>query len=110
MGCTVEEIAALLKIGRSTFFDHVRDDAKLANAIETGRALGRETLRRWQWHAAEKGDKTMLVWLGKQMLGQTDRNEIATPPDRPIEVRDANGSPLEIARRIAFILAQATGA
>jgi hypothetical protein len=25
-----------------------------------------------QWQAAEKGDRTILIWLGKQLLGQRD--------------------------------------
>lgn len=34
---------------------------------------GRLSLRQAQFKAALDGDKTMLVWLGKQYLGQTDR-------------------------------------
>jgi hypothetical protein len=29
-------------------------------------------LRRLQWKGAEAGNPTMLIWLGKQMLGQRD--------------------------------------
>ena len=36
------------------------------------------SLRRWQWTLAEResqgrGKCTMLIWLGKQYLGQTDK-------------------------------------
>jgi hypothetical protein len=31
------------------------------------------SLRQWQWKAAEKGNVSMLIWLGKQYLGQTDK-------------------------------------
>lgn len=41
----------------------------LAKAYEEGR----QELLDLQWEAARKGDKTMLVWLGKQFLGQSDR-------------------------------------
>ena len=35
-------------------------------------AGGRESLRRKQFELAMEGDKSMLVWLGKQYLGQKD--------------------------------------
>jgi len=37
---------------------------------------GRASLRRMQWKAADKGNATMLIWLGKQMLGQKDQVEV----------------------------------
>jgi hypothetical protein len=33
------------------------------------------SLRRMQWEKAQTGNTTMLIWLGKQMLGQKDRLE-----------------------------------
>jgi hypothetical protein len=33
------------------------------------------SLRRMQWQAAENGNPTMLVWLGKQYLNQKDKAE-----------------------------------
>lgn len=38
-------------------------------------APGKISLRRLQWKAAEKGNSALLVWLGKQYLGQTDKIE-----------------------------------
>ena len=29
-----------------------------------------------QWKSAEKGNVVMLIWLGKQVLGQSDTPEI----------------------------------
>lgn len=34
------------------------------------------TLRRLQWKAAEGGNATMLIWLGKQLLGQKDSSHV----------------------------------
>lgn len=39
------------------------------------RGRGRSSLRRMQWKAAEKGNATMLVWLGKQYLDQKNKIE-----------------------------------
>lgn len=45
------------------------------DAFEQYSAQGRASIRRMQYKAAQAGDKTMLVWLGKQWLGQTDKVE-----------------------------------
>ncbi len=37
---------------------------------------GQELLRGKQYSVAMEGDKTMLVWLGKQYLNQRDKNEL----------------------------------
>jgi len=34
---------------------------------------GKASLRRNQWKLAQDGNATMLVWLGKNMLDQTDK-------------------------------------
>jgi len=39
---------------------------------------GKISLRRHQWQLAEKGNATMLIWLGKQVLGQKDKADITS--------------------------------
>lgn len=41
-----------------------------------GREMGKAKLRDLQLNAAKRGNTTMLVWLGKQYLGQTDTQTI----------------------------------
>lgn len=69
LGCKVEEIA--------DFFDCSADtiNRRFAPELTKGRADLRKSLRRWQLDAARKGNVTMLIWLGKQMLGQKDKSE-----------------------------------
>ena len=40
-------------------------------------------LRKKQWDMAMAGDVRMLIWLGKQILGQTDNP--TTPMNKPID-------------------------
>jgi hypothetical protein len=47
-----------------------------ASTIAKGKAKGKLSLRRAQFDAAIKGNATMLVWLGKQVLGQRDELEV----------------------------------
>src|SRR4051812_6232412 len=86
IGCSAEEIAVLVGVGRRTLFDHLKQDEALQTAIDEGRAQGRVTLRRLQWQQAHAGNPTMLIWLGKQLLGQKDRHELAGDPERPVAV------------------------
>lgn len=73
IGCTNEEICALLGIAPATFYNHLNADPDLQAAIDEARGQGRGTLRRLQWQRASGGDSTMLIWLGKQMLKQRDK-------------------------------------
>lgn len=65
--CTIEEIAMIVGCTKMHLFNHYAD------VIELGRAKGKMSLRRLQWRAAETGNVSMLVWLGKNILNQTDK-------------------------------------
>lgn len=69
IGCKNNEIAAF--VGCSTDTLERRFAAELIN----GRESVKISLRRWQLQAAQKGNVAMLIWLGKQMLGQTEKVE-----------------------------------
>lgn len=70
--CTVEEIAAVLGCSKRT----LERDAEFCRIHKKGLDEGRIALRRLQWEAAKQGNVTILIWLGKQYLGQRDRHEI----------------------------------
>ena len=71
IGCTREEIAVLLGVHAKT----IQRRAEANEAIATGQAKMRSSLRRMQWAKAKEGNVAMLIWLGKQILGQKDRVE-----------------------------------
>ena len=64
VGCTNEEIAAMLDCGITTL------KRRFGPVIKRGRNMARGSLRRAQFKAALAGNATMLIWLGKQLLGQ----------------------------------------
>lgn len=82
--CTHEEIAAVL--GCST--DTLARDARFCGLHKKGLAIGRTSLRRHQWRAVEEQrDTTMMIWLGKQYLRQTDRQELQVQgPTNPADL------------------------
>ena len=78
--CTMQEMADFFGCHRHTLRDN------FSPQIDKGRSEGNISLRRKQWQmAVEKGNVVMLIWLGKQMLGQ--RNEI---------IESDNNTPLPI--------------
>ena len=72
--CTDEEIAAVMGCSRNTIA-RAKAMPEYADAVARGRGNGKASLRRRQWAAAESGQPAMLIWLGKQMLGQADKSE-----------------------------------
>ena len=78
--CTGPEIAAVLGVSEDTMTRATKREKKMkfAEYIEQKRGKGRASLRHRQWQAADAGDKTMLVWLGKNWLDQTDKMQQET--------------------------------
>lgn len=75
--CTDEEIASILGCSRDIFYNPDNEEL-FRQAIEKGKANGKQSLRRKQYEVAMKGNSSMLIWLGKQWLGQTDKVEQTT--------------------------------
>lgn len=69
-GCTLNEIAA--KLGCHA--DTIRD--RFSESVQKGREAGKTDLRQTQWRVAKSGNVAMLIWLGKQYLGQRDNLDI----------------------------------
>jgi hypothetical protein len=76
--CTDEEMASVLGIGHATFERRKKKDELFQQAYEEGKAEGRVSLRRQQYQAANAGNITMQIWLGKQFLGQTDKADLSS--------------------------------
>ena len=74
-----EEVQKLSKFGMTNieiadFFgcDESLIRKSYSEYLTKGRAEMKLRLRQLQWKSAEKGNAVMLIWLGKQILGQSD--------------------------------------
>lgn len=76
--CTQEEIAAALDIGLNT----LKCRKEFRAIYKKGQDEGRKSLRRMQYDAAAKGNVGMLIWLGKQYLGQTDQPDLSAENEK----------------------------
>lgn len=76
LNCTDAEIGAFFGVCQKTVQRRKKEDPEFAEMIEQGRNFGKISLRRKQIEVAEEGNATMLVWLGKQYLGQKDKQDV----------------------------------
>lgn len=79
MFCNQREIAAFFDVSRNTLAIRVVTDGIAGNWSEfheMHQGKGRINLRHAQYQKAMDGNTHMLIWLGKQVLNQTDKNVI----------------------------------
>ena len=67
-----DELAWALDISRATLYRRLQDDERLREILEAGRHGRRLSIKRMQWKAAQEGNPALLIWLGKQELGQRE--------------------------------------
>lgn len=78
--CTLEEIAGYMRMSADTVETRVKEKfgRTFSEVFKEKRRAGIASLRSAQMKAALAGNPTMLIWMGKQLLGQTDKIENRT--------------------------------
>lgn len=76
--CTKEEICGVLDVSEKTLNSWCNSvyGENFSLVFEKKRQGGRSSLRRMQWHLAEK-QPSMAIFLGKNYLGQRDNYEVS---------------------------------
>ncbi len=76
--CDGAAIASLLGIAADTLYRAVEREQNVTFAAysQQKKSEGKELLRAKQFSTAMNGDKTLLIWLGKQYLGQSDKQSL----------------------------------
>jgi hypothetical protein len=80
-GLTPDEIAVVMNCSRDTL------DRRFADVIKQGHERRNSSLRRKQYQVAMTGNVGMLIWLGKQYMGQRDRNELTGQDGQPLQLQ-----------------------
>ena len=72
--CTQEEICNVLDVCDETLTRWCKEvyNLSFSEVFRQKRDLGKTSLRRNQWKLAENGNSTMQIWLGKQILKQSE--------------------------------------
>jgi hypothetical protein len=53
-------------------------ERRFADIIKKGRETMKSSLRRFQYTSAKSGSVPMQIWMGKQYLGQRDKNDVTS--------------------------------
>jgi len=81
IGCTDREIAEYFGINDDTMRYNFKD------FLINGRQNLKNSLRRAQLRVALEGNPTMLIWLGRNLLGQAE-NPVNTDDNKPLPWND----------------------
>ena len=90
INCSYAEMASVLDCTEKTL------SSRFYQVIKKGRAQGTMSLKRKQYELAMDGNVGMLVWLGKNLLGQTDKHDIS------IQALSDEQIAIEVTRRLAL--------
>lgn len=85
-GCTNVEIAAFFGCDESVI------RSRFPESLTKGRESGKIRLRQKQMKVALAGNVSMLIWLGKQMLGQSDQQTIKANVSANLSLSDLKDS------------------
>lgn len=82
--CTLTEIASFFHCSVDTIENKVKQEfgCTFSELYREKREAGRISLRRQQFKLAEKGNATMLIWLGKQWLEQKDKSDVTSAGEK----------------------------
>lgn len=93
-GCLGTEVAAYLGIHPDTFYRRIKEkfDMGFTDFMQEKRAKGDSILRAHQFAKAlgltDKGDNTLLIWLGKCRLRQRDTDQPDISPNQDALSKD----------------------
>lgn len=65
--CTMKEMSSIVGVSVDTL------EIRYSDLIKKARENGKMSLRRWQFELAAKHNLGMLIWLGKQLLNQSEK-------------------------------------
>lgn len=84
--CTEVEMAGIFDIDVDTLNARIKEryGETFSEVYKKKSAGGKLSLRRLQFKSAEAGNVTMQIWLGKQYLGQSDKNELTGGEGAPL--------------------------
>lgn len=76
--CTKDEISSVLGMSTRTLDRRLKEmgEENFDTLYKKNRAHGNASLRRMQWRQADNGNTAMQIWLGKQYLGQQDKQQV----------------------------------
>jgi hypothetical protein len=92
--CTADEIAWACNVSTTTLDVYIKEQQKpdgtfyknFQDYFSIKCSKGKIKLRELQWRSANKGNVTMQMWLGKNIIDQTDKQQIDLGGDKVIKI------------------------
>ncbi len=97
-GCIGTEVASHIGMHPNTLYRRCEEEHNISFSayLQEKRAKGDSLLKIAQFdEAVNKRDRGMLIWLGKNRLGQTDKSEVAHEGKIPIEIVNYSDHPIQ---------------
>jgi len=85
--CTQEEIGDLCGLSQPQVCARIHGDPELEEAYRRGQATAKQSLRRIQFKNALAGNVVAGIWLSKQHLGMSDKQETHETHDLNVNVQ-----------------------
>lgn len=88
-GCHGTEICPYFDLTPERFYERVQEKYGMSFSVysQEKRQKGDSKLREKQFDKAIDGDNMMLIWLGKNRLGQKDKQELNEQSDKSITLK-----------------------
>lgn len=100
--CTQAEMCSFFGVDQKTMDARIKEkygeEMTFRKLFQMKQDAGKVSLRRLQWRAAERGNVQMLIHLGKNLLGQSDKHEVKNKHSGQI---DFSGITTEELRKLA---------
>jgi hypothetical protein len=94
--CTRDEICSVFEMSVTTLNRRLKErgEKNFEALYKKNSAEGKASLRRWQWSCAKKENPTMLIWLGKNELGQNDGQHLMDNEAPPLNISITTAEPV----------------
>jgi hypothetical protein len=94
--CLGTEIAARIGVSADTLYMRClkENNSTFSEYSQRKKASGKSLLRLKQYNAAMQGDKSLLIWLGKNILNQSEKQSIEHSGEVPIQVVSFSNKPI----------------
>lgn len=93
--CSGAEIASIIGIYPDTLYDRCQKEKGMVftEYAQQKKSKGDASIKSKQYEEAMKGDRGMLIWLGKQWLGQRDNQDLNVSGDMKIGIVNYGSNP-----------------
>jgi len=86
---SIPEIAGFLGVSEKTLDRRLKNDPEFQKIWKRGKATCTGSIRSAQWDSAVRDkNPTMLIWLGKQLLGQRDEFDVGVQHTHTLSIED----------------------